>query len=900
MLQQIFDSVFGNFSKRKLKTYLPLLKKVNALEQKFQDYSQEQLQEAITQLQERAKNGASSEELLPETFAVVRKAGMETLQQRAFDVQILGAIALNDGQIAEMKTGEGKTLTSTFPLVLQSLYGKGVHLVTVNDYLAERDASWMGEIYNYLGLTVGVIKHDMEETARREAYNADITYGTNNEFGFDYLRDNMKFDLTEYVQRDHFYSIVDEVDSVLIDEARTPLIISGPSEDTTENYYKVNSFITGLTRGWTKGDNPNIEAVARALDSDSKAAKEFLQTKEDSELVVPGDFTLDEKAKNIQLTEQGVELMEKRLDSFLKTSNLFDFENIEILHHVNQALKAHYVFKRNTDYVVQNGQVVIVDEFTGRLMEGRRFSEGLHQALEAKENVKIEAENQTLASITFQNYFRKYTKLAGMTGTAETEAEEFSKIYGLGVVAIPTNKPIARKDHADIIYKTIDVKNKAICTKVAELHKKGQPVLVGTASIENSEYLSSQFKKHAIPHKILNAKFHKQEAEIIAQAGKKGAVTIATNMAGRGTDIKLSEEVLELGGLFILGTERHESRRIDNQLRGRAGRQGDMGESRFFLSLDDNLLRIFGGERIAKLMDRLHIKEDEPIEHMLISRAIASSQSKVEAHNFDIRKHLLEYDDVMNRQREIIYKQRQRILGEDSLGIFTEMCEKVGDYLLDTYCESKHIDQWDTAELAKEIKTIFDLSTSLDEELNSLSAETFDTWLHDQIKKKLTENLNQFEEEIQLLLLRRIQLEITDNFWKDHLLSMDHMKEGIGMQGYAQKDPLTEYKKEGFTLFQELMSRIELECVQTFFHVQLQEQETLLNHEFKTNQSIELQHQSVPNFEQEMQEETPVKKVSVRKRVLPSRNSPCWCGSGKKYKKCHWNADQEIQENETT
>lgn len=879
MLDLIAKKIFGSFSDRELKKYRPFLDKINALESETNSLSKEQSLQKVAELKERVAKGIDLDEILPEAFALVRKAAMETLGERPFDVQMLGGIALHKGEIAEMKTGEGKTLAATLPLFLNALTGKGVHLVTVNDYLAERDAKWMGGIYNYLGMMIGVIKHGLDDEERRANYASDITYGTNNEFGFDYLRDNMKFDLSDYVQREHNFAIVDEVDSILIDEARTPLIISGPASGSTENYNLIDRELYGLKKEWRVCDNPNPELVAKHEQIDPGKVKDFLKEHEDLDVIIPGDYTLEEKSRNIQLSEGGVEKMQTRLKGILKTANLFDFENIEYLHHINQALKAHYVFKRDIDYVVQNGQVLIVDEFTGRMMEGRRFSDGLHQALEAKERVRVEKENQTLASITFQNYFRRYEKLAGMTGTAETEADEFMKIYGLGVVVVPTNQPMIREDQPDVIYKTKAAKNRAILAQIKELHQNKQPVLVGTASIESSENLSRLLSKNKISHKVLNAKFHAQEAEIISKAGEQGAVTISTNMAGRGTDIKLFEGVPEKGGLFILGTERNESRRIDNQLRGRSGRQGDMGKSRYFLSLEDDLLRIFGGERIANLMNRLKIDEDESIEHVLISRAIENSQKKVEAHNFDIRKHLLEYDDVMNRQREIIYKQRRGILGADAENILLDMIDDTLESLLEQYCSEKHIDEWDLQGLEIELNARFKLKFSSEIDDHTSSQSDLFKWLSQEMENRYRQKIKEFEE-YKDVILRQILLEITDNMWKDHLISMDHLKDGIGMRGYAQKNPLTEYKKEGFELFAGLMKRVSDECIKAFFHVSIvQEPPAEIQ---RKNQEMELIH---GQMERSKQARTP-KQAPARKMIDIGRNQPCHCGSGKKYKNC--------------
>ncbi|MFA6346346.1 MAG: preprotein translocase subunit SecA, partial [Syntrophales bacterium] len=655
MIDAILRKIVGSKNDRELKRLGFLLEEINDLEPVFVALSDAELAAKTPCFKEKIDNGASCDDILTEAFAAAREAARRTLGMRPFDVQIIGGIVLHEGKIAEMKTGEGKTLAATLPLYLNALTGRGCHVVTVNDYLARRDAEWMGPVYLMMGLSVGVVVHGMDDTERRAAYHADITYGTNNEFGFDYLRDNMKFTLDDYVQRDFHYAIVDEVDSILIDEARTPLIISGPSEESTDKYYRINQVIPRL--------------------------------KKDQ------DYTIDEKSRTVALTEDGV----ARTENALKVQNLYEPRNMEILHHVNQALKAHTLFKRDVDYVVKEGQVIIVDEFTGRIMPGRRYSDGLHQALEAKEHVKVERENQTLASITFQNYFRMYEKLAGMTGTADTEAAEFKKIYNLDVLIIPTNKPMIRQDHTDVIYKTEDEKFAAVIDEIRELHREGRPVLVGTISIAKSELLSKYLTRAGIKHHVLNAKNHEREAEIIAQAGQRSAVTISTNMAGRGTDIKLGEGVADLGGLHILGTERHESRRIDNQLRGRSGRQGDMGSSRSYLSLEDDLLRIFGAERISSIMNRVGMEEGEPIEHRLISRAIENAQKRVEGQNFDIRKHLLDYDDVMNRQRQVIYEQRKKVLRGEELwkDIESMLAEVIEDTLAQYIDEKHHHETWD-------------------------------------------------------------------------------------------------------------------------------------------------------------------------------------------------------------
>jgi len=893
MLDSLSKKIFGTHSDKELKSYRSLVDQINKIEPNFTDLTQEQAQAKVAEFKERYQQGETLDQLLPEAFALVRRAAQVTLGQRHFDVQLLGGIALHRGKIAEMRTGEGKTLTSTLPVFLNALAGKGVHLVTVNDYLASRDSEWMGSVHRWLGLSVACILHDMTDEQRRAAYSSDITYGTNNEFGFDYLRDNMKFHLEDYVQREHNFAIVDEVDSILVDEARTPLIISGPSEDSTELYGIINKQLHGLTRAWRAADSPDPAAVAKAQGLKLADVKDYLKAQEANEeavLVIPGDFTIEDKSRNIQLTDQGVEKMEARLTGHTKTDNLYDFENIEILHHVNQALKAHYIFKRDIDYVVSDGKVLIVDEFTGRLMEGRRFSDGLHQALEAKEGVQIEKENQTLASITFQNYFRKYGKLAGMTGTAETEEAEFQKIYQLGVVVIPTNRTIVRKDHPDVIYKTVAAKERAIIQQIKDLAEAKQPVLVGTVSVESSEVLSSALTKAGVTHKVLNAKYHEQEADIISNAGKKGAVTIATNMAGRGTDIQIDEEVAALGGLFILGTERHESRRIDNQLRGRSGRQGDPGASRFILSLEDDLLRVFGGERIANLMTRMKVDEDEAIEHVLISRAIENSQKKVEGYNFEVRKHLLEYDDVMNRQREIIYKQRRRILGDDTVEVFSDMLDDTIDSLTHEYCNEKFIDQWDVDGLKAELVSTFNgpvhWDTPSDTPTGDELFETISKAVNERFEEKKAEFGPYFDE-----VQRHMLLEITDSRWKDHLLSMDHLKEGINMRGYAQKNPLTEYKREGFDMFSEMMERVNQDSVKAFFHVSVVQDPPP---EIERDQGqMQMIHES-PNGPAPAPAELnePPKQAPVKAQTHPGRNDMCYCGSGKKYKNCHMKTDQ--------
>lgn len=837
MVFKFFTKVFGSNNDRVLKKIQPLIDEINALEPDIQALSDTQMAEKTNEFRNRLSNGETLDDILPEAFALVREASVRTLGMRHFDVQLIGGIALHNGTIAEMKTGEGKTLMSTLPAYLNALDGKGVHIVTVNDYLAKRDADWMANIYNFLGLSVGVILHDLDPGERKEAYDADITYGTNNEFGFDYLRDNMKFEQEDLAQGNLNFAIVDEVDSILIDEARTPLIISGPTEKSTHFYTQVNAIIPGFKK--------------------------------------ETDYTLDEESKSVSLTEDGIAKGEK----LLSVDNLYDPANIEILHHLNQALKAHTLFKRDTDYIVKNNQVVIVDEFTGRLMTGRRYSEGLHQALEAKENVKIENENQTLASITFQNYFRMYEKLSGMTGTAETEAPEFKKIYDLDVLVIPTHKTMVRDDRADLIYKTQNEKYDAAIQEIIALHKKGQPVLVGTISIDVSEDLSKKLKKKKVPHNVLNAKHHKAEAEIVANAGQKGAVTISTNMAGRGTDIKLGEGVKELGGLHILGTSRHESRRIDNQLRGRAGRQGDPGSSRFYLSLEDDLLRIFGGDRIHAVMDRLGIEEGEHIEHKFISRAIENAQSKVEGHNFEIRKHLLEYDDVMNQQREVIYRQRRQALQESDLkSVVLEMIEDLAYDVVDGFAQEKMpIKAWDIQGLDNEIKRVFNMEFSLDASVaENASADEVSERLFDAAKTHYLSKENLIGDAQMRQLERFIILQTVDSRWKEHLLSMDHLKEGIGLRGYAQQDPLRIYKKEGFEMFQGLMERIKEEVVDILFKIQIASPSQVEDMKKDEQQDLTFSHSDEPS----------VKKPVKRSSRKVQRNDPCPCGSGKKYKKC--------------
>ncbi len=846
MIGKILTKVFGSSNDRYLKQLKPIVAQINSFEAEIQVLDDAALAAKTALFKERLEKGETLDDLLPEAFAVVREAGKRVLGERHFDVQLLGGIVLHQGKIAEMRTGEGKTLTSTLAVYLNGLSGKGVHVVTVNDYLAARDSQWMGQIYNFLGMSCGKIIHGLSDTERRAAYAADITYGTNNEFGFDYLRDNMKFELSDYCQRGFNFAIVDEVDSILIDEARTPLIISGPAELSTELYKKVDRIIPKF--------------------------------KKDEH------YTVDEKARQVSLNEEGIALGE----DMLEVDNLYDPINIEKLHHLNQSLKAHILFKKDVDYIVRDNQVIIVDEFTGRTMEGRRYSDGLHQALEAKENVKIEQENQTLASITFQNYFRMYKKLAGMTGTADTEAAEFKKIYNLDVVVMPTNQPMVRIDYADVIYKNEAAKYRAIIKEIGELHKAGQPVLVGTISIDVSEKISNMLKKAKIDHEVLNAKHHEREAEIIAGAGQLGKVTIATNMAGRGTDIKLGPGVIEVGGLHILGTSRHESRRIDNQLRGRAGRQGDPGSSRFYLSLEDDLLRIFGSDRISGIMNKLGMEEDEPIEHGMISRAIENAQRKVEGHNFDIRKHLLEYDDVMNQQREIIYRQRRDVLvGEDVVQVVHDMIEDLVDGITDEFYQDK-VDshEWLWPEFKVRMGEVFHAIPEWPEdELLGLNRESFTEKTLAFVKEVYAAQDIHNGPETQRHIEKLILLQVVDGHWKDHLLSMDHLKEGIGLRGYGQKNPLNEYKREGFQLFQSMVERVKTQTISSLMRVRVVREDDVerMEEERRRKQEQEqLRLNRGAGGESSPQPPKPLRREGDK----TGRNALCPCGSGKKYKKC--------------
>jgi len=840
MIGNLLTRVFGSKNERELRRMDTTVDQINSLEEQIHALSDDALKGQTAVLKERFNQGESLEELLPEAFATVREASLRTLDMRHFDAQLVGGIVLHEGKIAEMKTGEGKTLAATLPAYLNALTGKGVHIITVNDYLAGRDTKWMGQIYQFLGLSVGTIIHGMDEDERKIAYDADIAYGTNNEFGFDYLRDNMKFDRETLVQRELNYAIVDEVDSILVDESRTPLIISGPAEKATHLYYQVDGIIPRLKR--------------------------------------EEDFAIDEKARNVTLTEEGV----ARAEKLIKVDNLYDPKYIDLLHHINQALKAHALFKRDVDYIVKKGEVIIVDEFTGRLMPGRRYSDGLHQALEAKEGVRIENENQTLATITFQNYFRMYEKLAGMTGTADTEAAEFKKIYNLDVIVIPTNQPMIRADDPDAIYKTKREKFEAAINEIIELNKKGQPVLVGTISIDVSEDISRKLKKRGITHNVLNAKNHEKEAEIIAQAGQPGAVTISTNMAGRGTDIVLGEGVVEVGGLRILGTERHESRRIDNQLRGRAGRQGDPGSSRFYLAMDDDLLRIFGGERMTGMMEKLGMQEGEPIEHNLLSKAIENAQSKVEGQNFEIRKQLLEYDDVMNQQREVIYRRRREILMGKSLKTDIEdMILDKAEMLADGIVEDKvPPEEWDFKALDKAVfkQFNFHFRTPDDETLENLDGEELARLINEAALAVYREKEMEIGEADIRNLERYILLQTIDSMWKDHLLSMDHLKEGIGLRGYAQQNPLLVYKKEGYEMFADMMDRVNEETLGILYRIAIAAPREIEEMQKPREQDMV--------FSGSGDAEPPKRQPVKRKEKKVGRNAPCPCGSGKKYKKC--------------
>jgi preprotein translocase subunit SecA len=890
MLNELLGKVFGTKHERDWNRMQPQIAAISELEPGLEPLSDERLRSRVAQYRQQIEQGATLDDMLVPVFAVVREAARRAVGMRPFDVQLAGGIVLHEGKIAEMKTGEGKTLVATLPVVLNALSGKGVHVVTVNDYLARRDAEWMGEIYRFLGLAVGTIQHDMPDAARKVAYAADITYGTNNELGFDYLRDNMKFDRTSMVQRGHSYAIVDEVDSILVDEARTPLIISGASEESVDKYYTIDRIIPRFERG------EEIE--------------------EGEHKYTTGDFLVDEKAHTVTLTEEGV----AKAEELLGIENLYDVANMELLHGVNQGLRAHHLYKRDVAYLIKDNQVVIVDEFTGRMMPGRRWSDGLHQAVEAKEGVRIERENQTLATITFQNYFRMYDKLAGMTGTAETEATEFGEIYGLDVVVMPTNQPMVREDRDDLIYRTAREKWDAVVEEIQDAHGRGQPTLVGTISIENSEMLSKLLKRRGVPHVVLNAKYHEREASIVAQAGRKGAVTIATNMAGRGTDIVLGGNpeglarseadpeteaedfqrsvaryrelcqqekaaVLEAGGLYILGTERHESRRIDNQLRGRSGRQGDPGASRFFLSLEDDLMRIFGSDRIQGLLGRMGMEEGEPIEARMVTRAIERAQKQVEARNFEIRKNLLEYDDVMNKQREAIYQLRQDILdGREGRQYVLDVANDVVEFIVEAHCPAKSDPRdWEITAVDTDMLAYFDIPVDeLGVRLDDMGVDELKEQLQKAVERKYVEKEVRLGEGLTRAFERDVMLRVVDQSWKDHLLALDHLKEGIGLRGYGQRDPKNEYKRESFELFQAMKERVEDTILKTVFRVEPVSVEQLSEQRLRRRQRAPMDLSAPPKAA------GPPQTVTLqRDGEKVGRNDPCPCGSGKKYKKCH-------------
>ena len=904
MFKFILSKIIGTQNERELKRLRPKVDIINSFEPQISKLTDSQLRAKTDEFKERLKAGESINDILPEAFAIVREVGKRTINMRHFDMQLMGGIVLHEGKIAEMATGEGKTLVATLSVYLNALTGKGVHIVTVNDYLAKRDREWMGPIYEFLGLTIGVIQHDMEPKERQKAYNSDITYGTNNEFGFDYLRDNMVVRLEDMVQRGLHYAIVDEVDSILVDEARTPLIISGPTEESTDKYYKIDKIIPLLNKDT--------------------------------------DYQIEEKTNTVALSEGGI----KKVEKLLEVDNLYEDVNMEIVHHVNQALRAHTLFKRDVDYMVKDNEVIIVDEFTGRLMPGRRYSEGLHQALEAKEGVRIERENQTLATITFQNYFRMYEKLAGMTGTAATEASEFHEIYKLDVVSIPTNRFLIRTNYPDVIYKTEKEKFNAAVDEIIELYKKGRPTLVGTISIEKSERLSQLLHRRNVAHQVLNAKYHEKEAQIVAQAGRLNAVTIATNMAGRGTDILLGgnaeflandllhkqgiephqaspeernnvllkvkeqvlkehEKVVELGGLHILGTERHEARRIDNQLRGRSGRQGDPGSSRFYLSLEDDLMRIFGSDRITSIMNRLGMEEGQDIQHPLVTKSIEIAQKRVESRNFDIRKHLLEYDNVMNKQREVIYEERRRVLGgRDLKEHMLELVEEVLDNVMDIYLNKNiHRNEWDYKGLSEFVRHKFRLNT-IGMQLEGLEIDDIRESLFEKIKEVYNAKEKSLGEETMRHLERIVMLNIIDSRWKDHLYAMDNLKEGIGLRAYGQKDPLVEYQHEAFDMFSKMTTHIKEEVMEFVFKVQAVHEESSRTGVSPVFAPLHFLHPEAARvgggkFESEEERREAVRsRPSLSQMEEPGhdpykregnkvgRNDPCSCGSGKKYKKC--------------
>ena len=877
MVKTLFRKIIGTRNDRELKRYQKRVNEINALEPKYEKMSDEEIRSEFNKIKEKIleeiKNGADEQETLNkylnDVFAMTREASKRVLGMRHFDVQLIGGMVLHEGRIAEMKTGEGKTLVATLPVILNAILGKGVHVVTVNDYLAKRDATQMGELYSFFGFSTGVVVGGMEEYERKQAYACDITYATNTELGFDYLRDNMVFDIEQKVQRGHYFAIVDEVDSILIDEARTPLIISGPASKREENYIKAD-----------------------------KVAKQLVKDKH---------FTVDEKDRVVLLTEEGL----KEAEKLFGVDNLYDPDNAILAHHLDQALKANYLFQNGKDYIVRNGEVLIVDEFTGRIAEGRRFSEGLHQALEAKEGVEIQEESQTFAEITYQNYFRMYEKLAGMTGTAQTEATEFLEIYGLEVISIPTNKPVIRKDLNDLVYKTEEEKFEAVVKKVKELHQKGQPVLIGTTSVEKSEYLSSLLKKEKIPHTVLNAKHHEKEAEIIAKAGEKGAVTVATNMAGRGVDIKLGEGVKELGGLYIIGTERHESRRIDNQLRGRSGRQGDPGVSQFYLSLEDDLLRIFGSDRIKNIMERLGIERGEHIDSKIVTRSIEKAQKKVENMHFEARKHILQYDDVANEQRKVIYKFRDQLL-DPNYDIKEKINESIEDFVDYILAKSDVVigamkDDIDIESLKAHLKEY--IGMDFDEAELNKDYDELRTFLINKVKEHLDEKFKDVDKSEKNRIFKQVFLQVLDEAWRDHLYMMDILKTGIGLRGYNQQDPLVEYKKESFVLFEELIERIKIESLKILNTLEIRYQEQEIDEDIakflealegKNVEEILCNLPKVPEHMQKVDNETIMKELEAQTKMLeeqlkekeetkrkkPKRNDPCPCGSGKKYKNC--------------
>ena len=847
----VFTKIFGTHSEREVKRIIPIVDKIEALAPEFEKLTDEQLQAKTPEFKERLANGETLDDILPEAYATVREAATRVLDMRHYRVQLIGGVILHQGRITEMRNGEGKTLVSTLPAYLNALEGKGVHIVTVNDYLAKRDAEWMGKVHEFLGLTVGVILNNMDNDERREAYNCDITYATNNELGFDYLRDNMVVYKEQLVQRSLHYAIIDEVDSVLIDEARTPLIISGQSGKSTKLYEMCDIFVRQLTKGTAK----------------ELSKMDILMNEEQQET---GDYVVDEKDKNANLTEEGV----RKAERFFQVENLADPDNLELQHNINLALRAHSLMHRDKDYVVKDDEVLIVDEFTGRIMPGRRFSDGLHQAIEAKEHVKVKRESKTLATITFQNFFNKYEKKSGMTGTALTEEKEFREIYEMDVVEVPTNKPIARIDYNDAVYKTKEDKFNAVVADIVEAHKKGQPVLVGTITIDTSEYLSAKLQKAGIPHKVLNAKFHELEAEIIADAGQKGAVTIATNMAGRGTDIKLGDGVTELGGLKIIGTERHESRRIDNQLRGRAGRQGDPGESRFYISLEDDLMRLFGSERIMGLFDAM--PDGEQVEHKMLSSAIENAQKKIEGNNFGIRKNLLEFDRVNNEQREVIYKERRRVLDGESMRdtIYKMITDEVENCVNSVIPEDGSAEDWDVQELNNVLLPIIPLKRiQLDDEmLKHGTREDLAQKLKEEAVKVYEAKEAEFPDPDQIREVERIiLLRVIDNKWMDHIDDMDQLREGIGLQAYGQRDPVVEYKFAGFDMFNAMIDSITEETVKALTHI-------------KIEQKVEREQVAKVTGTNKDESQPAQPKRRTTKKVQP--NDPCPCGSGRKYKQC--------------